>query len=321
MQKQFALWSFVQEKLLSEIPVALLYVLESKGSSPGRQGFGMAITATGEMIGSIGGGMMEHKMVELAKTLLHAKQPESIYQKQIHNKSAAKNQSGMICSGEQSVFLQVIPSSSLLDINRLVAALTNQQNGTLEITNSGISFHESLPESDFYFQFKDERDFLYREKTGYRQQLYVVGGGHCALAFSKLMRDLDFKIYLIEERPNLNTLLKNEYAHEIILVNNYSEIGDHIPDGKNHYVVIMTFGYRTDAIAIRSLQYKKLAYLGMLGSRNKIDTLFNEMEADNLLSNFTTPVHAPIGLSINSRTPEEIAVSIAGQIIQVKNNR
>lgn len=77
----------------------LLYVLESNGSSPGRQGFSMAVTAKGEMEGSIGGGIMEHKFVEMAKDKLMRDENELSVRKQIHNKQAAKNQSGMICSG------------------------------------------------------------------------------------------------------------------------------------------------------------------------------------------------------------------------------
>ena len=59
-------WEFIAEKLRSGIPVILLYVLESNGSSPGRQGFKMAVS-NGELCGSIGGGIMEYKLVETAK--------------------------------------------------------------------------------------------------------------------------------------------------------------------------------------------------------------------------------------------------------------
>ena len=94
----------------------LLYVLESSGSSPGRQGFFMAVNANNEMAGSIGGGIMEHKFVEMAKASLEAgvegretgagsREAGHTIKKQIHDKSASKNQSGMICSGEQTILL------------------------------------------------------------------------------------------------------------------------------------------------------------------------------------------------------------------------
>ena len=70
MNKPLRTWQFVLKQLLENIPVMLLYVLESKGSSPGRQGFFMAVNAAGETEGSIGGGIMEHKFIELAKESL-----------------------------------------------------------------------------------------------------------------------------------------------------------------------------------------------------------------------------------------------------------
>ena len=67
MKKQLAIWNLISKSLKEKIPVMLLYVVESHGSSPGRQGFFMAVTAEGTMEGSVGGGIMEHKFVEMAK--------------------------------------------------------------------------------------------------------------------------------------------------------------------------------------------------------------------------------------------------------------
>lgn len=321
MHKQLQLWRFTRERTLSGQPVVLLYVLDSSGSSPGRQGFGMAVAGNGDMQGSIGGGMMEHKMVELARTLIASDNAAGVFRKQIHDREAARNRSGMICSGEQSVHLRLLRDSDALSIGELVASLEKGSNGTLEITPGDIRFHALPPEVDFEFRFHGEDDFTYREKTGYREHLYIVGGGHCALALSRLMCGLDFKIHLIEERPRLNTLLMNKDVDETFIVGDYSETGAHIPDGPSNFVVIMTFGYRTDLIAVRTLRHRRLAYLGVLGSRSKIENLFRETEEGDPLSDFETPVRAPIGIAIKSRTPEEIAVSIAAEIIQVKNRQ
>ena len=102
--QEIKLWNFIRENLARNIEVILLCVLESKGSSPGRQGFKMAVT-TDDMVGSIGGGIMEHKFVELAKEKLKIHSAEPVIKKQIHSKSAQRDQSGMICSGEQTIFL------------------------------------------------------------------------------------------------------------------------------------------------------------------------------------------------------------------------
>ena len=74
-------------------------------SSPGRQGFMMAVNSRNEMSGSVGGGIMEHKFVELAKSKLLLAEKKTITYQQFHDKAAARNQSGMICSGEQTIFM------------------------------------------------------------------------------------------------------------------------------------------------------------------------------------------------------------------------
>jgi xanthine dehydrogenase accessory factor len=149
--------------------------------------------------------------------------------------------------------------------------------------------------------------------------LFIVGGGHCALALSELMHKLDFYIHIIEERENLNTFLQNDAANEKIMVNDYTEIEKYIPSGSNNYVVLMTVGYRTDAIALRAVINKDLKYLGMLGSTTKIKELFAELINEGISEEKLKKVKAPIGIEIKSQTPEEIAVSIAAEIVKVKN--
>src|SRR5436853_7168556 len=115
MNKQIKIWKLISESFSRNIPVMLLYVLESSGSSPGRQGFFMAVNANKEMEGSIGGGIMEHKFVEMAREKLQEirnkkqkirnEEGDVEIRKQVHDKSAAKNQSGMICSGDQTILI------------------------------------------------------------------------------------------------------------------------------------------------------------------------------------------------------------------------
>ena len=166
---------------------------------------------------------------------------------------------------------------------------------------------------------QSENDWEYVEKTGYKNQLFIIGGGHCSLAFSKLMRGMDFYITVYEEREGLNTLEKNEFANEIIIADDYTALANLIPSGPNQYVVIMTFGYRTDDIALRALLDKQFKYLGVLGSKKKMEKLFDDYRADGIAEEVLQRIHTPIGIAINSQTPEEIAVSIAAEIIKVKN--
>jgi xanthine dehydrogenase accessory factor len=135
------------------------------------------------------------------------------------------------------------------------------------------------------------------------------------------MNTLGFHITILEERNELNTVKKNQWAHQIKFVDTYSQIAPHVPEGDNHFVVIMSFGFRTDALALRTLEKRKYRYLGMLGSSKKMETLRRQLAEEGMDREWLQGLHAPIGLDIKSETPEEIAVSIAAQIISIKNRK
>ena len=112
----------------------------------------------------------------------------------------------------------------------------------------------------------------------------------------------------------------NVYAQEKHVVS-YNSLGKHVSEGERSYVVIMTYGHLADEKVLRQLAGKKLRYLGLLGSPAKIAQIFASLKKKGVSAASLKKVHAPVGLPIHSHTPEEIAISIAAEIIQVKNNR
>lgn len=331
MKKKLVTWELIRDSLEQGIAVMLLYVLQSEGSSPGRQGFFMAVNAVGEMAGSIGGGIMEHKFVEMAREQLVQDGEFMAVRRQVHDKRSAKDQSGMICSGEQTILLYRVRSCDAPLIQEMMDCLTQFKTGVLQLSPVGLQFSlAGLQLSPVGLQLPDDtgspgfvmqsaEDWCYREVLGYRDHLFLVGGGHCSLAFSKIMSMLEFYIHVYDNRPQLNTFLENEWAHEKIIVEDYSVLKDMIPEGVNHYVVVMTMGYRSDDIVIRALLHKQFRYLGVLGSQAKITQLFGEYKAAGIPAQVLHSIHAPIGMPIKSQTPEEIAVSIAAEIIRERN--
>lgn len=297
----------------------LMYVLESRGSSPGRQGFMMVVNADAAMSGSLGGGIMEHKFVELAKTKLSATAAEISIHHQVHDKTVAKNQSGMICSGEQTIFLYSVKKEEAPVVQLIITALEQQQNATLQLSPAGIRFTTGTPTHNYALQLTGTDDFIFTEKIGYKNELYIIGGGHCALALSQLMIGMDFYIRLFDNREGLNTVEANCFVHEKRTVADYAELSSLVSPAINSFAVIMTFGYRTDEAALKALQGKPFTYLGLLGSKNKVAKMLEQLIAGGMDERWLRNIYAPVGIPIKSQTPEEIAVSIAAEIISVKN--
>ena len=123
----------------------------------------------------------------------------------------------------------------------------------------------------------------------------------------------------LDDRNDLNTLQQNEFAHQKKIID-YEKIEALIPENENQFVVIMTFGYRTDGMVLRHLIHQKFRYLGLLGSKAKVEKMLNELRSEGIDESKIKALHAPVGIQIKSQTPEEIAVSIAAEIILVKNS-
>ena len=321
MQKELELWQFVAERVQRGERVMLLVVAESSGSSPGRAGYKMAVASDGELSGSIGGGVMEVNLVEQSRQVLsEVNASKSALTEQVHRENSP-NASGMICSGKQTVIFRLLTSAESDVIGLVLDALVNRRPEMLVI--SPDQFSVGPPEggtlNDFRFEKLSDTEFRYAERLGHKNDLYIVGGGHCALALSELMSKMDFHISLFDDRPDLNTIDKNRFANRITIVDGYDEIADEIPDGPSSYVVVMTLGYASDERVIRSLIEKEFKYFGVLGSSAKMSVMLRKLLKEGLPAEKLDRIRTPIGLPIRSRTPDEIAVSIAAEIISVKN--
>lgn len=294
----------ILELLRQEERLILMVVIANEGSSPGRKGFKMLVTKN-QMFGTIGGGIMEHKLVEYAQTLLDKPKFQPFIKHQIHDKKAPKNQSGMICSGQQTIAFYDIYSDFISKIEEILT----QKEVSIAYSNHGINTNSELVEN---------MEWIYEEKNSVVQKVYIIGGGHVGLALSEVLSRLDFEVHLLDHRENLNTMMSNDFVHSKQVVE-FETIENYIPEGDAVYVVIMSFGFRTDDIIIRRLLDKNFKYIGMLGSKEKIATLFQNLIADGYDKEQISKIHAPIGLDIKSETTQEIAISVAAQLIKIKN--
>ena len=125
----------------------------------------------------------------------------------------------MICSGEQTNFLYKVHEEDLSTIKNLIEALEQNKNGVVEISSSGLKYssNESIPEN-FFFEMESEENWRYKERVGYKNHLYIIGGGHCSLTFSKIMSMMDFYICLFVNSYNLNTFEEKIFVKKTRLI-------------------------------------------------------------------------------------------------------
>ncbi|RZL02321.1 MAG: XdhC/CoxI family protein [Hymenobacter sp.] len=307
-------WMLAAAALRAGQPAALLCVVRSAGSSPGRQGFKMAVTAAA-VAGSIGGGIMEHKWVELARQRLREGNYTPLLRPQIHRREAPADRSGMMCAGEQEVLLWSLETSDLPVVEAIEMALQQLSGGVWEVSEAaGLRLASEVPPS--FYDYQPGPAWHYREQLGFRDQLTIVGGGHVSLALAQVVSNLGFEITVLDDRADLPTLDANRFAHYKQRID-YETLN--VPPGPRRYVVVMTVGYRTDAVALRRLLGHQYRYLGVMGSATKVAELRRTLQAEGVAAADLAQLRGPIGVPINSRLPEEIAVSIAAELIAARN--
>ena len=310
-------WQQLLQKLRAQQYVYLLTVIQNSGSSPGRKGFKMLVAQDGFIFGSVGGGIMEFSLVEEIKELFQQEEHPIFYKKQIHQGNG-KDKSGMICSGEQTVVFHPLNSAHISLMEAILNCLQSNQQKTVSFSPTGIELIETRISEKYQTVITSAMDWNFKELIGFKETLYIVGGGHVGLAVSQLFRQLGFHVVVFDNRDNLNTLEVNNFAHEKHVID-YLEIGKHIKQGNDSYVAIMTNKYTDDKLVLSKIIRNQHKFIGVLGSKAKLKTMWEVLQKEGFSLDELNQIHAPIGLSIKSQTPEEIAVSIAAEIIRVKN--
>jgi xanthine dehydrogenase accessory factor len=296
-----------------------MIVAESSNSSPGRQGFKMAISENGETAGTIGGGIMEKELIDYAIDLLFGKESRQI-RKLHHNPNSPEDKSGLICGGFQTMIIKVLDKNNLLTIKNILTNIKKNEDDLFLLSNSNVEFSKNANLSkSIAFVYNSDDDWEYREKLGQAESVYIIGGGHIGLAVSKIMKTLGFFITVFDHREDIFTMDENEYADKKIITN-YDEVDKYIPDGDKTYIVIVTPQHSGDQAALGAVLKKNVRYLGMMGSKRKIKSIFDGLKANGATEKELSRIHTPIGLEIEAETPEEIAVSIAAEIIKTKNS-
>ena len=317
--KEVEFWKFVTNKLSENKRVMLLTVADSYKSSPGRAGFKLVVSDDEEMVGTVGGGIMEYDMLNESKKYFNLSGPVTLIKKLYHNVKAPGTKSGLICGGTQSIIFHKIEPNTIDKINKQINACTQRKKSLLKLSPEGLEFAFNKWNTEkFSFYYKNKTNWQYEENCGIPPTAYVIGGGHVGLAVSRAMATLDFYVITFDRREDIFTMNNNVYSDKKIITD-YENVGNYIEEGDSSFAIVVTAEYSTDKAALKSIINKKFKYLGLMGSDSKIYKIFSELKEAGIDQSLLDKIHSPIGIEIKGESPEEIAISIAAEIIKVKN--
>jgi len=149
--------------------------------------------------------------------------------------------------------------------------------------------------------------------------MFIFGGGHITFALVKMAKLVGFKIVVIDNRPEYATPQRFPEAEQTLAID-YAQSFFKLKIGRTGYIVIVTHGHMGDEVVLEGALKTEAKYIGMIGSKTKNKAVYSHLLAKGITQEQLDRIYAPIGLSIYAQTPEEIAVSILAEIIQVKRS-
>lgn len=159
---------------------------------------------------------------------------------------------------------------------------------------------------------------IYRERIGRIPKMIICGAGHVSMPIIRMGKMLGFMVTVIEDRPKFADHARAAGADQV-LCEPFADGLSKIRGDSDSWFIIVTRGHRYDTECLEAILRKPYAYVGMMGSRRRVAIVKDQLEAKGVCRETLDGVHTPIGLKIGAETPEEIAVSVMAEIIQVKN--
>jgi xanthine dehydrogenase accessory factor len=292
--------------------VAIAAVVGASGSTPRHLGARMAVAADGEQWGTIGGGRIEQLVVAAAKEVAAGAPPRVVRQHLVRDLA-------MCCGGAMTVAITpAAPSraviAELAGTRHAFVLVTPLDGGPLAVRRP----HDADPVA--HHPVVDGEMLV--ERVGAAERAILFGHGHVAKRLGPLLDGLGFTVIACDDGETGALDTPPPWATEVIESFDAREVEDKLGGfGASDYVLIVTRDHSIDQLLLEQLiAHELLGYLGMIGSRGKIGRFRKRLEAKGLLDGEAgagrwARLRAPIGLDLGAETPEEIAISIAAELV------
>lgn len=314
---------------------ALCSQLEHKGSVPRKDYPNMLVFENGKSIGTVGGGNLEHSVIEMAKSVIANNLPVFETFDLTQTDPSAK---GSICGGRTRILIEPY-TKKLRDIWKSLDLLNLHKPGVIMVTeviageivssqryvlhpNSSL---QAIPDkiaqiikpvwrSGKSKTLSTPDGFYLIHRISPLPMLHIFGAGHVGHSVAELAHFIDLDTTIYDDREDLANLERFPHARRIC-VDSFSNMAERAPISQNDYVLVMTRGHQHDLELLRWLLSLKITYLGLLSSKTKWRLLSETLLEEGYTADVLKSIHAPVGLEIKSETVPEIAISIISEII------
>ncbi|SMD10968.1 xanthine dehydrogenase accessory factor [Desulfocicer vacuolatum DSM 3385] len=326
--------------------VVMAAILSKQGSAPRSPGTRMIVHEDAHISGTIGGGWVEAQVQKLAREFFKTKKGACIREFTLDSK--AYEDMDMVCGGSVSLLLEYLPATkdNITIFTKLLEMLEKNQDGFMvsqlpldsnkdfqmqrciisgtsqtggfqldELTLASLSDHAGKMRSPGVLHVGKERFFV--EPAQFNGTLYIIGAGHLGTETAHLAHRTGFKVIVMDDRKEFANKVRFPMA-EVHVVDRLENCFSGFSMGPGSYIVIMTRGHLYDRDTLEQALKTKATYVGMIGSKSKRKMIYDYLLTQGVSQETLDEIHSPIGLSIGAQTPEEIAVSIVAELIQVR---
>ena len=340
------------ELLGNGLPLVIASIIKHQGSSPRHTGAMMVIGKDGKSYGTIGGSLLEASTIREAMLAVECGKPR-IMEFDLTNQNVFD--AGMICGGKDTIMLDYVPANKeILDLfQRWLSSVIHdsgfsfltlfrtesEKPGTPVIKHSLLS-RDGQVIGDCPLSGTDLENIILKVRNfsetsiislqdwqvlvvpGRKPKtLYCFGAGHVAKPTAHIAALTGFRVVVIDDRAEFSNIERFPDARETRVITDYSHALKGLDIDRDSFIVIITRGHKYDRLVLEQALQTKAGYIGMIGSRKKINTIYDALMATGVKVEELERVHAPVGLEIGAETPEEIAISIIAELISERSRQ
>lgn len=315
--------------------IALVTIIDKSGSAPRLPGSKMIVEEDGTLHGTIGGGPMEHTAHRSAIRVVGGS--ASVLEEFDLQGSGVEDDTDMVCGGIQLVLIERITPAMTSMFKQAVHCFHDHGQGLwmIDITDPAHPGRRFLdlridPPVKTEIDFKpimrgritklitmDERTFVL-DPLPRSGTVILFGGGHVSKEVAHLAAYADFEVIVCDDRREFSNPDRFPMAKETLVIENFGSLFNEIKATENSYLLILTRGHSYDQQVLAQALQTPARYIGMIGSRRKRDILYNNLRQRGFGDADFARVHCPVGLSIDSETPAEIAISIVAELVAAR---